>query len=77
MTKTSWLTGIVHTLEAYGVPRSIGFDNDKSLVKKPDVYIAELSAAMRELCDYYGIDPSSCRIKNHRTRELLKAPAEL
>ncbi len=63
MTKTSWLTGIVHTLEAYGVPRSIGFDNDKSLVKKPDVYIAELSAAMRELCDYYGIDPSSCRIK--------------
>lgn len=48
---------------AYGVPRSIGFDNDKSLVKKPDVYIAELSAAMRELCDYYGIDPSSCRIK--------------
>lgn len=61
---TSWLHGIVNTLEKYGVPRAISFDNARALVSKPDRYIAELSVSMFHLCDHYSLIPNSCKVRH-------------
>lgn len=60
---TSWLHGIVNTLEKYGVPRAISFDNARALVSKPDRYIAELRVSMHHLCEHYSLIPNSSKVR--------------
>lgn len=52
----SWLKGTVHALHKFGIPLAISCDNAKALVKKPHKHMAELTTAMRQLCDYYVME---------------------
>jgi len=74
----SWLTGTVHALEYFdGSPRALVCDNAKALVRKSDIYVGEVTAALDDLCRHYQMQAHTCPIKRPSRKQSVEFSANL
>jgi transposase len=72
--QVSWVNGIVDALEYFGAsPQVLVVDNAKALVKTTNWQEAEIQAAIRSLCRYYGMEPWNCKPETPKQKNRVEA----